>query len=81
MKSDKDNFYKTSDLALAVAVSLSCPIEKIEKANYGKSYFCFRRDEKLEQLIQSYWRQELKVEPQNYFNQLKITKARLYADD
>jgi len=81
MKFNKDDFYKTSDLALAVVISLFYPIEKVDKTDSGKAYFCFKRSEKLEQLIQNYWKQELKIEPQNYFNQLKIVKARLYANE
>lgn len=81
MKLNQDNFYKTSDLALATAISLFYPIEKIDKADSGKAYFLFKRDKNLEQLIRDYWKQELKIEPQNYFNQLKIIKARLYASE
>jgi len=76
------NIYRTSDLALAATISISYPIQAIDRVtNFSKAYFLFRRAKELEQLIEKYWRQELRVEPQAYFNQLKIIKARLYANE
>lgn len=77
----QNGFYKTSDLALATTLSLFRPIEALEKINSHKAYFIFKRDKKFDELLEKYWRQELKIEPQAYFNQLKIIKARLYADN
>lgn len=70
--------WKTADLALATAVSLFFPIEAIERKNDRKAYFLFRREEGLDELISSYWRGELKISPQEYFNALRVIKARLY---
>jgi hypothetical protein len=78
--STKNNLYKTSDLALATALSLFCPIKTLEKINAHKVYFIFKKDKGFEKLLDQYWRQELKVQPQAYFNQLKIIKARLYSE-
>ncbi len=75
-----DDYYSTSDLALATALSLSYPIEVIDRTNPHKAQFLFRRDENLEPLITSYWKGELKVNPAIYFQQLKIVKARLYEE-
>lgn len=75
-----NNYYSTSDLALATAISLWYPIEVIDRANSHKAQFLFKRDEKLNQLIEAYWKNELKVSPLVYFNQLKIIKARLYGE-
>jgi len=77
----QNNFYKTSDLALATTLSLFCPIETLKKINSHKAYFIFKRNKKIDELLDRYWRQELRVEPQLYFNQLKILKARLYASE
>ena len=75
-----NDHYSTSDLALATALSLWYPIEAIDKTNPHKAQFLFKRDEKLDQLIEAYWKNELKVSPLVYFNQLKIIKARLYGE-
>lgn len=73
-----NDYYSTSDLALATAISLYYPLEVVDRANPHKAQFLFKKDEGLDQFIESYWRGELKVNPAIYFNQLKILKARLY---
>lgn len=77
----ENNFYSTSDLALATAISLFYPLEAVDKQNPRKAQFLFKRDGKLDELIESYWRSELKVEPQAYFNAMRVIKARLYGDE
>jgi len=77
----KKDFYRTADLALATAISLFYPIEAIDRQNPRKAQFLFKREGGLDELIESYWRGELKVEPQAYFNQLRIIKARLYGEE
>jgi len=71
------DFYQSSDLALVCTISLWYPIDTIDRTNPRKATFLFKRDEKLDELLESYWRRELKIEPQAYFNQLKAIKARL----
>lgn len=75
-----DDYYQTSDLALATTISLWCPVEAIDKTDPHKAIFLFKRDQNLDQIIESYWRGELKVSPAVYFNQLKAIKARLYGE-
>lgn len=75
---NNDEYYSTSDLALATAISLYYPLEVVDRTNPHKALFLFKRDERLDQYIEAYWRGELKVNPATYFNQLKILKARLY---
>ncbi len=75
------DFYSSSDLALVVTISLWYPIDTIDRTNPRKATFLFKRDENLDELLESYWRRELKVEPQAYFNQLKAIKARLYSEE
>jgi hypothetical protein len=76
-----DDYYSTSDLALVAAISLYYPIEAIDKADPRKATFMFKREEKLDQFVEAYWRGELKVNPAAYFNQLKSCKSRLYGND
>lgn len=74
------NYYYTSDLALATAISLWYPIDAIDRQNPRKASFLFKRNAKLNELLEAYWKRELKIEPQEYFNQLKAIKARLYSE-
>lgn len=76
----EENLYHTSDLALATVLSLSYPIESVDKSNPRKAQFSFQRDKNLDELIEGYWRGEVKVEPQLFFQQLRVMKARIYND-
>jgi len=75
---NQNDFYKCSDLSLATTISLHFPIEAIDRQNPRKAEFLFARNQELDNLVESYWRGELRVEPQNFFNQLRIIKTRLY---
>ena len=79
-KLNANNYYSTSDLALATALSLFYALETIDRTNPRKAQFLFKRDENLNQLIENFWRGQLKVNPIVYFNQLKMIKARLYGE-
>jgi len=75
-----NDYYSTTDLALATAISLFFPIEAIDKtSNSYKAQFLFHRSKELDQLVEAVWKNELKVSPLAYFSQLKNIKARLYA--
>lgn len=74
------NFYRTQDLALATVISLSFPIEAVDKSNPRKAQFIFKHSKTLDELIEGYWRGEVKVEPALFFNQLRVMKARIYND-
>lgn len=76
-----NDYYSTSDLALATAISLYYPLEVVDRTNPHKAQFLFKRDNSLDQFIEAYWRNELKISPQVYFNQLRIIKARLYSEE
>lgn len=73
-------FFISSDLSLATTASLFFPIVDIDKTNPRKAEFVFKRTQKLDDFIDSYWEKELRVEPQAYFSQLKAIKTRLYGE-
>lgn len=72
------NYYQTSDLALASFLTLHYPIDSIEKSNSKKMFFYFKREEHLDDLLQLYFSKQTKVEPQDYFNAIREVKNRLY---
>lgn len=78
---DNNDYYYSSDLSLVAALSLFYPIEYINKNNPRKAEFAFRHHEKLEKLITLYYRKELTIYPQDFFNQLRVIKARLYGKE
>lgn len=71
--------YRTADLALTAALCVSgFVVEELDRISPQRSVFVFQNGEGLREAVNQYWRQELRVEPQSYFNQLKIIKARIY---
>ena len=74
----EDDYYKTNDLALAGAISLWYSLAAIDKQNPSKVVWIFEKDEQLLELLEQYWRNELKVEPQAYFYQIKKLKNQIY---
>ncbi|MFZ2663962.1 MAG: DUF5659 domain-containing protein [Patescibacteria group bacterium] len=80
MKHNTDeNTYKTTDLAIAAAASLFFPIESVEKIATQRVSFVFRQTKSFSEFIDSYLRGEIRIEPQQYFNQLKVVKTRIYS--
>lgn len=73
------DFYRTSDISLCT--TLCCygyQIEAIDKQNPSKAIFLIKRDERLDNLIKSYFTHQLQVEPLMFFNFLKEIKTRIY---
>ncbi len=81
IQNEKDLYKTTTDLALAAAIYLFYPLETIDRQNPRKSQFIFKQNKGLDKLIENYWRGKLKVEPQAYFNALRVIKARLYGEE
>jgi len=75
----KNNYYSTSDLALATTLSLWHPILEVDWSNSHKAHFIFKKTKQLESLVKDYYQNKIKISPQKYFSQLRIVKARLYA--
>lgn len=81
MKIISDNaFYKSSDLCLSAVISMDYPIEDLDRTNPGKIVFIFRRNTKIDKLVQAFWGRELNVEPRAYFDAIKSLKSRLYQE-
>lgn len=76
---NNDNYYKTSDLSLATTLSLYSPVKSTEIVDNKKVLFVFVKSPELNKLINMYWNGELKVDPQQFFNQLKAVKTRIYS--
>ena len=78
-----NQFYKTADLALVAVLLLFIPdsLEVVDRGNPYKVLFCFGKSPELDSLVKRYWRRELQVEPQAFFNQIKQVKVRIYAEN
>ena len=79
MYDDTNFFFKTSDLALATALCvLGIAIEAMQQSDSERMNFIFAKSERVQDIVNRFWRGELLVEPQAYFNQLKVLKTRIY---
>lgn len=72
------NIYSTSDLALAVTLSLFYQIHSMDSSNPKRIMFIFLKDRNFDLYLERYWKGELKVDPQKYFQHLKLLKNRIY---
>ena len=72
------NIFSTTHLHLAVILSMYYPLEAVDRSNKDKAKFLFRHKNGLDEIVQSFWKQELQVEPVAFFQQIKIVKSRLY---
>ena len=70
-------YYSTSDLNLATVISLSYPLNSIERLSDKKVAFVFKQEEGLDQLVEAFWRRETKVEPNQYSEHRKMLIARM----
>jgi hypothetical protein len=73
------NYHKTSDLALAATLSLYSPIQSIESDDGHRMVFLFDKTPQINDLISKFLMGELRIEPQQYYNQLKVIKTRIYS--
>jgi hypothetical protein len=79
MYDDTNFFLKTSDLALATALSvLGVAVEAMQQTDSERMNFIFTKSDKVQDIVNRFWRGELLIEPQAYFNQLKVLKTRIY---
>jgi hypothetical protein len=72
------DYYQTQSLCLATTLSLWLPIESIDRSDPNRAAFVFKKTDELIQLIELYHSRQLQVEPQAYFNQMRVVKTRLY---
>lgn len=79
-KAEQSKTYETTDLALISVLLLFLPdsLEVVNRTNPHKVLFAFKRSGELDELVAKYWKRELKVEPQAFFNELKLAKVRIY---
>lgn len=74
-----ESLIRISDLALATTVSLYSPIHSIESTDSHRVIFVFKKNVDTDHLIDSYWDGSLRIEPQQFFNQIKNIKTRIYS--
>lgn len=79
--SRENKTFQTQDLNLsAVLIAEGFTLSQVKKDTIGKSIFFFRSVVALEEVINRYWNNELRIDPQKLFHSLKVLKNRIYSD-
>jgi hypothetical protein len=73
--------FLTFDLGLASAlITLEYDLAVIDKTNRAKAQFIFRRNSRIDEDIEKYWRGDLFLSARHLFDAQKMLKNRLYSD-
>lgn len=68
-----------TDIGLsATLITLGFPLQGVQRTNPHKIQFLFKRIGQLDQAIEAYWNNNLKVSPLEVLNNLKILKSRIH---
>lgn len=77
--SNYETTYETKSLPLAAAIlSLGIVLNSVVKGPEDKSIFVFPHTEDLDQILESFWRKELRIEPNSFWESLRFLKSRIY---
>ena len=69
-----------SDMPLAITlITLGFHLETIDRSDRVRYQFCFKRESKMNNLVQAYWSGELRLEPKLLFMNHKLLKSRLHS--
>lgn len=74
----ENDLFRSSDLSLSAVISMSYPVDMLDKSDPSKIIFIFRREAGLDNLVQAFWDRQLQVEPRAYFEAIKVLKSRIY---
>jgi len=76
------NQYTTQSLSLAAAIQTTSTgkLLFVDKSTGEKSSFVFEKTSDMPQIVESFWKKELKVDALSYFESLRYIKARLYSE-
>lgn len=75
------SYYETQSLSLAATlVSLGLALGSVVKDSGGKATFIFTQNKELNQIIELFWKRELKVEPNSFWEAQRFLKSRIYGE-
>lgn len=72
-------FYETNSLVQAsTLVCLGISLDSVIKNPDGKAIFVFPKANNLDQILESFWKKTLRVEPNSFFEAQRFLKSRIY---
>ncbi len=79
--SQNKTYYETQSLPLATTLlCLGISLDSVTKNQEGKSTFVFPQTKELNQVIELFWKRELKVEPNSFWEAQRFLKSRIYGE-
>jgi hypothetical protein len=79
MNMEDELFFSTKDLGLAATISLTVPIEKMNKENPKRVFFVFNNTPEVKEIVEKYFLGGSLVDPHRFMEQLRNLKAAIYA--
>lgn len=78
MKMQNDCF-STSDFPLGVTlISFGYKLDLVSVSTSGRASFYFLREDGLDDAVQAFWRDELRIEPKQFYLNQKLLKSRIF---
>ncbi len=74
--------FSISDFPLAVTLlALGYPLDCLDRTDVNRIKFCFKHSSDLDEAVQAYWRNELRIEPRLFHMHQKLLKSQMYSKD
>ena len=70
----------TTDLSLATFLYCYFPISHLSKEGGDKVTIAFENSRELVEMMELYWSRQARVDPQQFFQNLKLLKSRIYEE-
>lgn len=74
-----EDLYATTDLSLTATLCLYYPLVGLKFNSPKQATFYFEKTQSVVKTVDQYWTHQLRVDPIDYFFQLKQVKSRLYS--
>ncbi len=80
MSKHDDKYIYTYDLSLATFLYCLFPISYLSRENNDKVSIAFDNTRELVEMMELYWNRSARVDPQLFFQSLKLLKSRIYEE-
>lgn len=74
----ENEVFATSDFPLAVTLAVWFPVLAIDRSDPRRARFEFRRSAELEEAIDEFHQDVIRIEPKSFYLSMKALKGRLY---
>jgi len=79
IKNEQINIWFSTDLSICSYLSMNFDLIRLVRIEGNRYKFVFERTAALEQAIEAYYNNTVKVSPFDYFNSIRSLKSRIYS--